>query len=233
MLQQMSQSQKSNEGGRNQNNTTMNRTSFTYSQEYANRKMAVKAQVDSFKQSMENLKRQPLNVSGKQSSSQQRQRSTSGNRSNERKLAQTANMTNVNMKHKESSESDLTASRFVDRTMGLSPPRSTTMMIQSPDNSKINIQGRESQYSHLGKSSLVNEQLQSQFPTLMQVAMGAGPQSNPEPIPSQRAMSNNAGGMTEAKNSLLSMDDLTLSATDGTALKQPKSIAPTSNRNHQ
>ena len=27
--------------------------------------------------------------------------------------------------------------------------------------------------------------------------------------------------MTEAKNSLLSMDDLTLSATDGTALKQP------------
>ena len=28
--------------------------------------------------------------------------------------------------------------------------------------------------------------------------------------------------MTDAKNSLLSMDDLTLSATDGTALKQPK-----------
>ena len=37
------------------------------------------------------------------------------------------------------SEKDLDGSRFVDRTMGLSPPRSTTMMLQSPDNSKINI----------------------------------------------------------------------------------------------
>jgi len=52
----------------------------------------------------------------------------------------------------------------------------------------------------------------------MQAAMA--PQSNPDPIPSHRAaLSNNAGGLTDAKNSLLSMDDLTLSATDGTALR--------------
>ena len=52
--------------------------------------------------------------------------------------------------------------------MGLSPPRSTTMMLQSPDNSKLNMQGRFS-----GGPSAIHEHLESQFPALMQVAMGS------------------------------------------------------------
>ena len=69
----------------------------------------------------------------------------------------------------------------------------------------------------------------------MQVALGksGGPadesQNNAvEHIPSHRAPSSKANGMgmTEAKQSLLSMDDLTLSATDGTALKQPRTTQP-------
>ena len=46
----------------------------------------------------------------------------------------------------------------------------------------------------------------------MQAAGIVGPTSN---------RSKGQGQFTEAKQSLLSMDDLTLSATDGTALRQP------------
>ena len=61
MLQQMSQSTQSHAAKPNLNQTN-------HSQDFANRKMQVKAQVDQFKQSMEMLKRQPLNISGKQAS---------------------------------------------------------------------------------------------------------------------------------------------------------------------
>jgi hypothetical protein len=56
----------------------------------------------------------------------------------------------------------------------------------------------------------------------MQVAMG-GPQSNRDPL---RVGSKYDAGMTDPKNSLLSLDDLTLSATDGTALKQQMKTNP-------
>ena len=102
------------------------------------------------------------------------------------------------------------------------------MLLQSPENSKINVLGRYS-----GGPIAVHAQLQNQFPALMQIVQTGSssayePKSNPDTLRAAAGGGAPSGRQheTEAKNSILSMDDLTLSATDGTALKQPSKRSP-------